>query len=49
MMVHVPVELALAREGGHNQTTKVTSEILSNNFERIFNKKQARLNVSSSQ
>ena len=49
MMVHVPVELALAREGAHNQTANVTSEIHSKNLERIYSKKQARLNVGSSQ
>jgi len=46
MIVHVPQELALAREGDQNQTRNVTQEIFTDNWERIWNKKQARINAS---
>ena len=49
MIVHVPQELALAREGQQNQTRNVTQEIFSDNWKKIQNKKQARMNAGYSQ
>lgn len=49
MIVHVPQELALAREGQQNQTRNVTQEIFADNWKKIWDKKQARMNAGSSQ
>ena len=45
MIVHVPEELAMAREGDQNQTRNVTQEIFTKNWKRIWDKKQARINA----
>ena len=49
MIVHIPQELAVAREGDQNQTRNVTQEIFSDNWKKIQNKKQARMNAGYSQ
>ena len=49
MIVHVPEELAIAREGDQNQTRNVTQEIFTENWKRIWDKKQARLDASCPQ
>ena len=49
MIVHVPEELAIAREGDQNQTRNVTQDIFTQNWKRIWNKKQVRINAGSPQ
>jgi glycosyltransferase involved in cell wall biosynthesis len=49
MIVHIPQELALAREGDQNQTRNVTQEIFTENWKKIWDKKQARINAGSPQ
>ena len=49
MIAHVPQELAVAREGDQNQTRNVTQEIFTENWKRIWDKKQARIDAGSPQ